>query len=201
MIISLFGPDGVGKSTIANQLKDIGWNVFSGTGVASWPDSTWHDELLAKGIEETSFNDDNHFKEKIHRAHNLARNFSEKKNVVIDSDPLHKTLMHDYLHGRGLERFDELLKVAQLHPATNLHVYLKVDDDLNYEEQAGILQSRINARGELAPFDPETLEESERMIEACDAIRDMLRDYKYKVIILNTVDPISNVRLSELISF
>lgn len=201
MIISLFGPDGVGKSTIANQFREIGWDVFSGTGVASWPDSTWHDELLAKGIEETSFNDDNHFKEKIQRAHDLARHISETKNVVIDSDPFHKTLMHDYLRGKGLERFDELLKIAQLDPASNIHVYLKVADDLNHKQQAAILQSRISARGELAPFDPETLEESERMIEACNAIEDTLERRKYKVVTINTRNSISNEQLSRLISF
>jgi hypothetical protein len=38
MIVSLFGPDGVDKSTVAQTLSDAGWTIFSGTGVASWPD-------------------------------------------------------------------------------------------------------------------------------------------------------------------
>jgi hypothetical protein len=80
-------------------------------------------------------------------------------------------------------------------------VYLKVADDLNHKQQAAILQSRISARGELAPFDPETLEESERMIEACNAIEDTLERRKYKVVTINTRNSISNEQLSRLISF
>lgn len=168
MIVSLFGPDGVGKSTIANRLQSKGAFVFSGTGVASWPDQTWIRELEGKGIDEPSYNDEGHFIDKIVRCHELARKLEKQHDlVVIDSDPLHKTLMHDALKGR--RRHAELWAHAYPDGDDSVHVYLHLAG-ASHDAAATELQRRIHSRGELAPFDPESVEQSVKMIEACEQL-------------------------------
>jgi dephospho-CoA kinase len=181
MIISLFGPDGVGKSTIAQELRKAGWTVFSGTDVASWPDQSWHRELVKRGIDETSFNNDEHFIEKIKRAHTLAKTLEKQQGtVVIDSDPLHKTLMHDFLRslpdveaGRLLmrKRFIEFKRLTSLQAVSFVHVNLQISDTLPDEEQAQIAQQRIHKRGALAFFDPKDINQSLALILACRELR------------------------------
>jgi adenylate kinase family enzyme len=205
-IISIFGPDGVGKSTIASQLQRLGFEVFSGTGIASWPDNSWHEELLISGINDTTENNDRHFKEKIRRAHEPALNLSSKSNVVIDSDPLHKTLMHDYLKSENIQyletRFNELSILANLNQSdARIHLQLKINEDLDDVQAARILQERITSRGKRAPFDPRTVAESARMIKASKLIGEILKRNGQRVISLATVVPISDGDLTELIKF
>lgn len=206
LIISIFGPDGVGKSTISNQFRKLGFEVFSGTGVASWPDKSWHEKLLAQGIDDTKETRDSHFKEKILRAHELARTLKSNKGVVIDSDPLHKTLMHDYLRTQDFHflerRFDELSKAARLTESRpRIHLLLKIDEKLEDIESARILQERISLRGERAPFDPETIEQSLKMIKANDLIAELLRGNGQRVVLLSTRFPIDDNELLRLLEF
>lgn len=185
MIISFFGPDGVGKSTIANVLAEHGCMVFSGTNVASWPDKSWHDELTANGIDESALDKDEHFLEKIARAHRLAAGLSQDHEiVVIDSDPIHKTLTHDYLRllpdvsrGRKLmrERFADLKGVAGYEGSTPLlHAYCQLSDTLSEVQQAQILHDRVSGRTERAYFDPKDLQGAIDRIQACRALKELL---------------------------
>lgn len=187
MIVSLFGPDGVGKSTISQALQQEGWFAFSGTGVASWPDKTWHDELRAQGIEDTTYEAEEHFLEKIKRAHELARRLEkEHGNVLIDSDLLHKTLMHDFLKGR--DRFDELYDLAYPVDENRIHLLLYIDGPI--DDVAAILQSRVQKRGRLEHFDPKSIDDSKRMIEACEQMKTALRRKGEKVITVETSHPV-----------
>lgn len=183
MIVSLFGPDGIGKSTVSKMLSHNGWFVFSGTGVASWPDQTWYDDLTSRGIDETVLGDDEHFFEKIRRCHAMARQLEETYGrVVIDSDPLHKTFMHDIIKGRfGEKRTNEIWNLAYPNGVTDTtHVQLKLScDDLR--DAGVILQRRISQRGELAPFDPRSQQESEAAIVACDELAEYLQNRGEKV--------------------
>ena len=186
MIISLFGPDGVGKSTISRMLQNDDWFVFSGTGVSSWPATTWRDELNAAGIHEPSYESDDHFIEKIRRSHELAHKLERQYDrVVIDSDPFHKTLMHAYMN--GIDRFDELYKVA--YPAgsdkNDVHVLIYLegnDDDVSKE-----LQRRIHKRG-AEHFDPKSVQDSQRMIRACEIIFETLVKNQQNVYRLDASD-------------
>lgn len=164
MIISLFGPDGAGKSTLSRHLADVGWRVFSGTDVSSWPDQSWIRDLNARGIDEPSYDVDEHFLEKIRRAHQMARHLeAQYGHIVIDSDPLHKTLIHDY--SRGVQRFDELYKLAfRGSDSQHIHVAVMIND--TDVRAASILHRRIVARKDAKYFDPKTTEQSLDMIRA-----------------------------------
>lgn len=206
LIISVFGPDGVGKSTLTTRLRDIGFEVFSGTSVASWPDQSWYEELTKLGIDDTRQNTDEHFKEKIRRAHDLARELSHSKGVVIDSDPLHKTLMHDYLRTEDIgfveSRFNELSKIASLSGKdARLHLLLEIGEGLSADQGAQLLQERIMSRGERMPFDPETVDESKKMIVASTVIADVLKRNSYRVVTISTSQPISNEELIKKLKF
>lgn len=199
MILSLFGPDGVGKSTVSRSLQEAGWQVFSGTGVASWPDQTWHKSLVAQGIDETSLDDEVHFLEKIQRAHQLARDLESKYGkVVIDSDPLHKTLMHDYRKAlpskqqarqRLSERLEQLNKIVGDSHLQLIHTYFQIDEGDNALQQAEILQERLNSRGNLAYFDPRNIEQSQASIEACRDLKELLTQRGVRVLIVSTNRP------------
>ncbi len=200
MIISLFGPDGVGKSTITQQMTELCWNVFSGTGVASWPDQTWHRWFVKHGIDETSVDDPAHFIEKIRRLHTMARELERTEGVVvIDSDPLHKTLMYSYksllpdetaAQAKLEQRFDELRRVAGIRNNHEIvHVFLQVSDQLDDEEQAKILHSRLATRETLAYFDPKTLEESRLAVVSYRAVKELLEQRGETVITVTTDSP------------
>lgn len=195
----------MGKSTIANQLRKLGFEVFSGTDVASWPDKRWHQELLSKSIDDTIEGSDEHFKEKIVRSHELARKLSTDKDVVIDSDPFHKTLMHDYLRTNSIERlaerFHELAPLANLSPGNQtIHLQLRLDNDLDTMKSARILQKRIDSRGERAPFDPETADQSSKMIKANELIAEILKREGNTVIAISTSEPIGDGELLKFLS-
>jgi dephospho-CoA kinase len=202
MIISLFGPDGAGKSTVARGLAARGWQVFSGTNVAEWPDRAWHNELVARGLNEPTIEEDSHFLEKIERVHQLALELSKTNEyVVIDSNPLHKTLMHDYIHAlpdrdaaiqRIRNRFVELKKLANYNDdIPRAHVLVLADAAADDETQAALLQKRIQKRGELRHFDPRTQEKSLQMIQACREIVRLLQDNGEQVITVSTDKPLS----------
>lgn len=206
MIISLFGPDGVGKSSLAKLFSDDGFQVFSGTGVALWPDKSWINELNAKGLDETRIDDENHFLEKIKRAHTLARSLEKTNKVVIDSDPLHKTLMHDLLkHGKGNQRkklesrFRQLANIADI-DNRYVHVHMQISENLSDKEQAKILYQRIRKRGALAPFDPKTLEESIEMVRSCKIIFSLLTADGHTVVTINTLTQPSFDEIESLIN-
>ena len=199
MILSLFGPDGVGKSTVSQSLSNTGWQIFSGTGVARWPDQTWHKSLIGRGIEETAFDNDDHFLEKIQRAHQLARDLESKYGkVVIDSDPFHKTLMHDYCkllpnklqaQKRLYKRFEQLSRLAEVTRYQPIHVYFQIGEGEGIPMQAEILQKRLTSRGNLAHFDPRTIEQSQASIEGYMALKDLLRQRGFKVLTITTNQP------------
>lgn len=112
----------------------MGWLVFSGTNVASWPDQSWNQYFVERGIDESSVDNQAHFLEKIRRAHEMARQLeSTYEVVVIDSDPFHKTLMHDYrrllpdepaARSHLLTRIGELKALAKTSKPGHLHLRL-----------------------------------------------------------------------------
>ena len=190
MIISLFGPDGVGKSVVASALQKRGIYVISGTGVASWPDKTWHNELTAQGLHEPSIDDSQHFLTKIKKLHVLARTLEDQYgSVAIDSDPFHKTWMHDIK--RGNDREATLWRQAGYGPNDKrLHVYLRLSDSLDEHEQAIEIQRRIQKRGALAHFDPKSVLQSQKMIHAYDAIAGQLTARNERVVTVYTDRPL-----------
>ena len=209
MIVSLFGPDGVGKSVVAKELIKKGWPVFSGTGVASWPDPVWHNELLSKGLHEPSIDNPEHFLEKIKRLYELAHKIDQTEGIaVIDSNSFHKTLMHDYVRalpdreraGQMMRsRFNQLRQMIGDDRSSELHIYLQVSDSLSNEEQAKILQQRVHGRGELAYFDPSSLRQSFNMIQAYQELVSVIKEHNEHVITIFTDRPLDTMSLDHSI--
>lgn len=200
MIISLLGPDGVGKSTIIEAMPKFRWYAFSGTNIDKWPDHSWYDSFVAKGINEAALDDDEHFKEKIRRVHLLANTLAQDYDyVVIDSNPLHKTLIYDYLRllpdtdkakQRLRERYVELMSLLPEFHVPTVYVYMQVSDKLDEYQQAKILQARVEGRGELKAFDPTSVENSLNRIRACRIVKQLLIENNQKVITVTTDKPI-----------
>jgi adenylate kinase family enzyme len=197
MIVSLFGPDGVGKSTVSTGLSQLGWFVFSGTNIASWPDRSWYEHFKSSGIDETKLDKDEHFVDKIRRVNVLARRLETSHDfVVIDSDPLHKTLMHTYIRSTEQDRnnsslmtirFDELRAAAQYKANENrLHVHFQISSTVSDHEQATILQERVSKRGQKHYFDPDNIEKSLRQIQACREMKSVLLDAGENVLTIDT---------------
>lgn len=204
MIISLFGPDGAGKSLIADRLSETYYPVFSGTSVANWPDRTWYNELVAAGVDDATYDDPAHFLEKIRRAHALARQLEQLYGaVVIDSDPLHKTHMYDILQGdNSEERFSELFQLAKGgEHSDRLHIHVKVSRTLPLIEQAKILQERIGYRSEMSVFDPRELSISLDMISANDVLHERLGRAGERVVVVYTDEPFDPAAILEPIQF
>lgn len=200
MIISLLGPDGVGKSTIIDAMPKFRWYAFSGSHIEEWPDHSWYDEFVAKGIDELALDDDEHFKEKIRRIYRLANDLTQDYDyVIIDSDNLHKTLIYDYLRlmpdvdkakQRLHARYSELMALLPEFHEPVVYVYLQVSDSLDEYQQAKILQDRVSSRGKLKPFDPTTVDSSLNRLRACRLIKKQLIENHQKVITVTTDKPI-----------
>ncbi len=182
MIISLFGPDGVGKSTAAEVLgNELGVPVLNGSKPAAWPDTSWYDFLTREGIYETTSADLMFFNEMITRAHRQAMAMDDEYgSVIVDSDPFHKVFIHDVISGRvatnamashvrGLELFANHDEGREWR-----HVHLRLSRTGTPIEHAAEMQRRIHARGNLSPYDPATIDASLAMIHASDALHNQL---------------------------
>ena len=182
MIISLFGPDGVGKTVAANTLgSELGIPVLNGSKPASWPDTSWYDRLTREGIYESAPADLMFFNEMITQAHKQAMAMDDEYgSVIVDSDPFHKVFIHDVISGRvatnamagrvrGLELFAN-------HDADRewQHVHLRLSRTGTPIEHAAEMQRRIHARGDISPYDPATIDASLDMIHASDALHAQL---------------------------
>lgn len=183
MIISLFGPDGVGKSMYADKLAQEGYAIINGCDISSWPDKEWHEQFIEAGIDESMIDSNEHFIDKIERFYHLLGDLS-LRDIVIDSDPLHKTLLHDYSRAlrasedpeeRVRERFQYLSNVAGLDRYPNQeHHLLLPDRGFDVQSQAIELQRRITKRGKATYFDPKTVEESKIALQASWCLMDVL---------------------------
>lgn len=160
MIISLFGPDGVGKTTLAHQLSEqLEVPVLNGTNSNAWPDTSWHEEFAVRGINEKTIDDDDHFYEKIRRAHGQAALLDGLHgSVVFDSDPAHKVFIHNMLRGKGAPDLAAQLDALTGHDddRARLHLDVRVSREGTRQEHGIILQRRLHLRGNLSPFDPQT---------------------------------------------
>ncbi len=211
MIISLFGPDGVGKSTVGKKLADLGWLTFSGTNVSAWPDQSWHEYFVGQGIDESKIEDNAHFLEKIKRVHQMAHKLEAAgQTIVIDSNPLHKTLMHDYkkqLSDKAdssqrnmADRFQELSQVAGYDKDDQrLHVFFAISEFLSDETQAAVIQERLSSRTSLSHFDPKSLEESLALIRAAHSTSGLLISAGERVVTIYTDRKYSSQELGKLL--
>lgn len=196
MIISLFGPDGVGKSTISKEFDQLGWVVFSGTNVASWPDQSWHRALIEQGIDESTLDEESHFIEKIKRVYRLARSLEATNQVVvIDSDPFHKTITHDYLRsmpditkGKGLmrKRYAHLKRLVDYDELETVQVCFQISAKLPDEQQAAICMDRLAGRTTLAYFDPKDITQSLDRVRATQELKRIISEEHDTLITINT---------------
>ena len=198
MIISLFGPDGVGKTTLATQLeaalrsRGLGVIAFSSTNVQKWPEQEWHQHFVHNGIDEGTIEEPAHFLEKIVRCHGMAVRLQADADVVlIDSDPLHKTLLHAYANAARREEgsgstelvaaFERLHALLQSHglqlPAGSLYFTLDAPTD----QHGALLAERLRGRGALRHFDPKTPRAAAEISLAAQHLYDALRQKGHPV--------------------
>lgn len=173
MIISLFGPDGVGKTRLAKEMSaELALPVLSGTDISSWPDTSWHERFVNLGINERKINDMDHFYEKVIRAHEQARLLNDTEGgVIMDSDPVHKIFLHQHAVGRTAGLLVFLKDLADYHPDyEQVDLHLRVSRQGTPEDHAKELQRRIVARGVDSIFDPTSVEGSVAMIHASEAL-------------------------------
>ena len=206
MIVSIYGPDGVGKSTFAEKLKlslvehSQTTFLFSGTHVNEWPDKEWYEHFVQNNIDESAIEEDSHFIEKILRCHRIASRFQNKYDVVIiDSDPIHKTLIHDFIRAEKQDKdanrimkerfsqFEELLSDEGL-TIPQKAIYITLSSDLT--EHGPILMSRLKQRGKLAHFDPKTEQEAQKISAAANELNQLLSDSGHTIITIAADLPI-----------
>ena len=184
MIISLFGPDGVGKTTTASVLgEQLGLPVMSGTNIASWDDDSWHQSFISQGIDEGRINDTSHFYEKIYRAHQEAARVDDiHGGVILDSDPAHKRFIFQHVLGNDMSSAVVEHEAIVQHKPTRerLQLDIQVSQTGTPDEHAVELQRRIAHRG-ASFFDPTTIEASLAAIRASEALATQLRTVGHKV--------------------
>lgn len=202
MLVSLFGPDGVGKTTFWESYQEPNLAKLAGTDIASWPDPSWHQSFLVAAIDERAIHDPAHFIEKIERAHEQARFLEDKANTVLmDSDPFHKTLLHMLIERPNMSTStqsgyvqDFARRIGRTAMDSWLHVHLKLRPPLygSSEQQqtkrktldAIELQQRITQRRADSIFDPRTIEDSLAMLHASDRLAATLKRTGYHVLTL-----------------
>lgn len=186
MIISLFGPDGVGKSTFAKTLeKGTSLPVISGTDPSTWQDTSWHQSFVDLDINEREIKDIDHIYEKIRRAHQEAVRIDQQgAGVIVDSDPLHKTFLHSVMLGREMAGLVQQLEALDAATTTGerLHIHVRLSRRGTPQQHAELLQDRLNARGFQSIFDPTTAEASLAMLDASEKLDQQLRATGHKVV-------------------
>lgn len=178
MIISLFGPDGVGKTMAAQTLgAEMGVPVMHGSSPRTWRDTSWYDGYDARGIDPNSINDPMFFYELVTRAHREAMTIEDDAGaVIIDSDPFHKVFIHDYINGRiatdALDSHVRRLLMLANHDADRewRHLHMRLSQHGTPVDHAVEMQRRIHARGDVSPYDPQTVDESLAMMHASDIL-------------------------------
>jgi len=201
MIISLFGPDGAGKTTAASILgEQLSLPVMSGTNIASWDDDSWHQSFVEQGIDEGRINETNHFYEKIYRAHQEAARVDDiHGGVVLDSDPAHKRFIFQYVLGRNMAgaALDHELIVKHSPGRERLQLDVRVSQTGTVDEHAFELQRRISKRG-ASFFDPTTIEASLAAIRASNELAQQLHSIGHKVVAVYS-DTFNQSAVSELV--
>ncbi len=216
MIVSFYGPDGAGKSTLMQQLQEAlasrGHVVtgFGGTDVAEWPDQSWHRYFVKNRIDEGSIEEEAHFAEKIVRCYRLANDLSARFDIVlIDSDPLHKTLIHDVKRAqskgeapevalpRRFAHFARLLSEAGL-TISDRSIYCTLAADP--AQHGEILLPRIKHRGTLAHWDPKSEAEARRLSEAAETVTTVLKASGVSLKAVFMDQPIDLPRLTDWLS-
>ena len=185
MIISLFGPDGVGKTTKASVLSEqLCLPVMSGTNIASWQDDSWYKSFVTRGINEGEINNPDHFYEKIYRAHQEAARVDDiYGGVILDSDPAHKRFIFQHVLGNnmaGVALRHETL-IAHSPERERLQLDVRVSRNGTNDQHASELQRRINQRG-ASIFDPRTTEASLAAIHASSELATQLHSIGQRVI-------------------
>lgn len=201
MIISLFGPDGVGKTTLANALGEkLDLPVMSGTNISTWEDISWYQSFVAQGIDEGRIDETNHFYEKIYRAHKEAARVDDLHGgIILDSDPAHKRFIFQHVLGRNMA--DVAMEHEHLigHEAhrNRLQIGMRVSVEGTKEQHAAELQRRIGKRG-ASIFDPITIEASMAAIHASDDLTQQLEALGQNVVTVFS-DTINQTALSTLL--
>lgn len=197
MLEILYGPDGVGKSTIAEHLVGMqpGLVCLHGTNLASWFDNS-PDMLRDLGFHQGMVPPDEAFADKIALINEASLALSSQVPVLIDGHALHKTAMNAVSGRIRLPEFNdssvpsaaEVLGGSLRQFVTPLlgeavtHTLVTLGDMAPSIEQAQLLQDRMCARGALSKWDPQTAGESLVQLTAAFDVQFILRDMGASVV-------------------
>jgi hypothetical protein len=177
-IVYVFGPDGAGKSTVANGLAEAlpGVISFNASQPASWPDTSWHEEILAQGLDPNTLDPTFHM-ESIRRCYRAASGLlrlGDVNTVIIDSDLRTKAAAKAgawYGHGEVGEIYGQLsaLAKAELPPnTTEVGLHVTVGGEL--ADRTTTILGRVAGRGQASFYDPTSAEATSLLVRAFDAI-------------------------------
>lgn len=176
MIEILYGPDGVGKSTVAQALsvQEPDSLLLHGTNFNSWF-AEYPLEMRDHGFDPSIVPPDEAFLDKMAVLNEVALVLARQHKVVVDGHALHKTAIN-VMAGRSRlsgistrsHSADELiagpLNAAVLpllgSAATHTLVVLGKSELPPQANPAYILQQRLGERGDISPWDPQTTRES-----------------------------------------
>ncbi len=172
-ITVLIGPDGGGKSFLAEQLLKAGGEnmvLIKGTKPEEWPIAPEEKAKLVKLRERYKEDDFKLYGLLSLALHRTVLELARKgKNVVVDSEPTFKWLMWEEDKGKLTEAVktltDNKLKVVM----PDLIKYV-VPPAENREKQAELIWDRLKDRIEKSEDDPKNLEEVKARLKASEKV-------------------------------
>ena len=173
-VVVLVGPDGGGKSFLANQLIQNMPNtiLIRGTRPQSWPISE-EDKLRLARLEQRYQNDNfKHYGLLALALHRTVRELAKQgKNVIVDSEPTFKWLMWQELRGNLDKAIATMTahKVKVVLPDSIRYVVPEAD---NFDQQAELIWRRQNSKpeSEKSNVDPKNLEEVKIRLKASEKV-------------------------------
>jgi hypothetical protein len=197
-LVYVFGPDGAGKSTLVKDLAhDVPDSVIvGGSCPALWPDTSWHEETAAAGIDPWT-KDPSYHLATLNRCFAMIGSLLRPEcppPVVVDSDPRAQIAVKActlYAHPTPLPEFyaqlDEMA-APHLEGVQQVGVYVTVGQG-SPEARAEALAARIEGRGGRSAFEPASLEQARDLVLAFDSLEGVLQDRNVNLVRVETDAP------------
>jgi hypothetical protein len=194
-IVWLFGPDGAGKTRLADQLGQhdrLGAiTTFNGMDPATWPDGgTYAAELAAAGVDPSD-REYRHNAEKIARCYDLAGSLLTSGGVVlIDSCPRGEALLARGVEAEAQERHssgrivlehsewlrDIILRTSgSPREVQHIGIHVTLPNFGTPAARGAVLMDRLTERVEATPHASQTAEAAGSLILAGNVLESVLR--------------------------
>jgi energy-coupling factor transporter ATP-binding protein EcfA2 len=192
-LVYLFGPDGAGKSTLAGHLSGALQTdtIIHGSDPASWPDTSWQQEILACGLDPSTKDPEFHLTT-LTRCYAMIGNLLRAdwtEPLIVDSDPRAQIAV------KACALYDHPVPLPEFYTHLDGLASRQIDDDTvgqvgihvtigrgNVESRATTLVQRIDARRDMSSFDPASVEQARELVLAFDSLESVLRERDTSVI-------------------